>query len=776
MKKLLFLALLTIIAITNGYCQTGAVRGFVYEKNTGEPVIFTNVYLKGTTIGSATDVNGFYNITKVPVGNYTLTITFVGYDTLSVPISISANSIVNKKLYLTESSIKLDEFIVSAERQEMKKSVQVSVTKVTPKQISRLPSVGAEPDLAQYLQVVPGVVFTGDQGGQLYIRGGSPIQNKVLLDGMIIYNPFHSIGLFSVFDADLIRNADIFTGGFNAQYGGRISSVMDITTRDGNKKRFAGKLSGDTFGAKLLFEVPIIKQKENDGMSMSAVGSIKSSYLEHTSKTLYSYANEDGLPFGFTDMYGKVSMNGSNGSKVNVFGFHFTDFVKSYEDVSDLSWESSGIGSNIVLVPQASNVLVTANVAYSNYKIQLQSDDGAPRTSSIGGFNMGLTFTYFFGDDKLDYGFEILGLKTDFSYTTNTQQYVSQVENTSEMAGYAVYKKNFGKLIIEPGFRVQYYASLSELSLEPRFGLKYKFTDKLRLKAAAGFYSQNLIAANSDKDVVNLFYGFLSGPENLPKQFNGEDVTSALQKSRHAILGFEYEINSRLNFNVEGYYKYNDQMSELNRNKILDDEASNAFEPDIYKKDFIIEQGESYGVDFLFKYDYKRLYFWFVYSLGKVTRLGEFVNEENEIEVKTYAPHFDRRHNVNLMASYTFGKDLNWEFSTRWNFGTGFPYTPTSGYYEQINMIDGILSDYISTNGNVAYLLGDINSNRLPSYHRLDVNIKHTIYISDRTEMKITGSITNVYNRQNIFYVDRVKGEKVYQLPILPSIGVSITF
>ncbi len=775
MNKLILFALLTI-AFINGYCQTGVVRGFVYEKNTGEPVIFTNVYLEGTTIGSATDVNGFYNITKVPVGNYTLTITFVGYDTLTVPISISANQIVNKKLFLTESSIKLDEFVVSAERQEMKKSVQVSITKVTPKQISRLPAVGAEPDLAQYLQVIPGVVFTGDQGGQLYIRGGSPIQNKVLLDGMIIYNPFHSIGLFSVFDADLIRNADIFTGGFNAQYGGRISSVMDITTRDGNKKRFSGKLSGDTFGGKLLVEVPIIKQKESGGMSMSVVGSIKTSYLEHTSKVLYSYANEDGLPFGFTDMYGKVSMNGSNGSKVNVFGFHFTDFVKNYQDVSDLSWQSTGIGSNIVLVPQASNILVTANVAYSNYKIRHESKGSAPRTSSIGGFNMGLDFTYFFGNDKLDYGIEILGLTTDFSFTTSTNQRVSQVENTSELAGFVVYKKSLGKLIIEPGFRAQYYASISELSLEPRIGLKYKFTDKFRLKAAAGFYSQNLIAANSDKDVVNLFYGFLSGPENLPKKFNGNDVTSALQKSKHAILGFEYDINTRLSFNVEGYYKFNDQMSELNRNKILDDDASNAFEPDIYKKDFIIEQGEAYGIDFLFKYDYKRIYFWFVYSLGKVTRLGEFLNEDNEIETKTYAPHFDRRHNVNLVASYIFGKDLNWEFSTRWNFGTGFPYTPTAGYYEQINLIDGIMSNYISANGDVAYLLGNINSERLPTYHRLDVNVKYSLYISDRTEMKISGSITNVYNRQNIFYVDRVKGEKVYQLPILPSIGVSITF
>ena len=198
----------------------------------------------------------------------------------------------------------------------------VFVSIITPKEIKQLPSVGGEPDLAQYLQVVPGVVFTGDQGGQLYIRGGSPVQNKVLLDGMIIYNPFHSIGLFSVFDADIIRNADVYTGGFGAQYGGRISSIMDITTRDGNKNRLAGKVSATTFGAKLLLEGPIVKQKEEGGGSSSFIFSLKNSYLNQTSKSLYSYIDTNGLPYKFTDLYGKISLNGNNGSKFNLFGFN----------------------------------------------------------------------------------------------------------------------------------------------------------------------------------------------------------------------------------------------------------------------------------------------------------------------------------------------------------------------------------------------------------------------------------------------------------------------
>jgi len=773
MKKTILILITTFISFTQVYSQSGIIRGFVYEKSSGEPVIFTSVYLKGTNFGAATDVNGFFSISQIPNGNYTLMITFVGYDPLREPATITSNQIITKKLYLTESSIKLDEFIVSAERQEMQKAIHASITKVTPKQINQLPSIGSQPDIAQYLQIVPGVVFTGDQGGQLYIRGGSPIQNKVLLDGMVIYNPFHSIGLFSVIDADLIKNADIFTGGFNAQYAGRISSVMDIRTRDGNKKKMKGKLTGDTFGSKLMLEAPLIKESDGNGMSLTAVGSYKSSYLDKTSKTLYSYANENGLPFGFSDLYGKLSLTGKNGSKVNIFGFNFTDFVKNYQELSDLNWSSYGLGSNIVLIPQGSS-LITANMAFSNYQIEMDTPDDAPRSSGINGFNMGLNFTYFLGDDQLDYGFEILGFRTNFDYQNSFGLEVSQTENTSEMGAFAIYKKNFGKLIIEPGFRVQYYASLSEPSLEPRFGLKYKATDKLRLKAAAGLYSQNLIAANSDKDVVNLFYGFLSGTKMLQDTFDGSEVTSALQKSKHVIFGFEYDINHRLNLNVEGYYKYNNQLTELNRNKIFNEDV--VYAPYLLKENFIIEKGDAYGVDFLLKYDYKQLYIWGVYSLGYSHRTGEFMNTKGEIYTQTYVPHFDRRHNINLMVSYTFGHDLNWEASARWNYGSGFPFTPTKGYYERIPLNNGIESDYITPNGELAYLLGDINSSRLPEYHRLDINIKRAFFIGEWGELQITGSVTNVYDWKNIFYVDRVEMKKVYQLPILPSFGMSFTF
>ena len=350
-NKSLFLILFFFFsALTPLFAQNNIIRGFVYDKETGEPIIFTNVYLYKTSYGAATDENGYFSITRIPDGSYTLMVTFLGYDTLREPVSVKGNTILNRKIYMNKGSFELEGISITAEYTEQRTETRTSVVKITPKQIKQIPTIGGQADLAQYLQVLPGVIFTGDQGGQLYIRGGSPIQNKVTLDGMVIYNAFHSIGLFSVFETDMLRTADIYTGGFNAEYGGRISSVMDLTTRDGNKKRFAGKAGASSFGSNLLLEGPIVKQKSPEDGSSSFILSFKNSYLEQSSKLLYNYIDKDGLPFNYTDLYCKASLNAANGSKLNVFGFNYSDKVE-YEAISDFNWKAYGAGMNFVIIP-----------------------------------------------------------------------------------------------------------------------------------------------------------------------------------------------------------------------------------------------------------------------------------------------------------------------------------------------------------------------------------------------------------------------------------------
>ena len=755
--------------------QNANIRGFVYFKESGEAAIFTSVYLVGTKYGASSDVNGYFSITRVPPGTYNLRVTYLGYDTINQSITVTKpNEIISKKLYLNKASVQLQEINVTAEQSVKETEVNISVNTVTTKEINKIPTVGGEPDLAQYLQVLPGVIFTGDQGGQLYIRGGSPIQNKVLLDGMIIYNPFHSIGLFSVFDADIIKNADIYTGGFNAEHGGRVSSIMDITTRDGNKKRLGGKVSSSTFLSKAILEGPIVKSKDPEQGSNSFILSAKHSYLPYTSKTLYPYADTAGLPFSFTDLYGKISLNAANGSKFNGFGFRFDDQV-NYQAVSDLHWLASGGGGNFVLVPSASPILVQGNFAYTKYAISLVEELGPPRTSDIDGFNMGLDFTYFIGKSEVCYGLEVLGFKTVFDYYNSVNRRISQEQSTTEIAGFLKYKfvsKNT-KLLIEPSFRGHYYASLDNFSPEPRLGMKYNATKKLRFKLASGIYAQNLISATSDRDVVNLFYGFLSGSTNIQETFTEQDgsvrdIKHYLQKANHLIIGAEYDISRFFDINLEVYQKNFTQLTNINRNKLFDDTPSNRDRPDVLKKDLIVETGIARGVDLLMKYDYKQLYVWLVYSLGFVTRYDG---------IQEYPPHFDRRHNVNFVASYVFGKDRNWESSIRWNLGSGFPFTPTQGFFGMIDFYEnGISTDYTTENENLGTIYGDLNTRRLPPYHRLDLTVKRKIETGEFSTLEIAAGVSNAYNRANIFYFDRVQYKRVNQLPILPSLSASWTF
>ena len=190
-KSVLYIFLLGCLSLAQA--QTGTLRGNVYDAETGEPIIYGTLQLTGTSFGTTTDFDGFYILSNIPIGEYQLKASYIGYDSLSVPVTIKENGITYERLNLTTTSVQLSTVSISAEKEKARSEVKVSSLTVTPKRITSLPSIGGQADIAQYLPVLPGIVSTGDQGGQLYIRGGSPVQNKILLDGMTIYNPFHSL-------------------------------------------------------------------------------------------------------------------------------------------------------------------------------------------------------------------------------------------------------------------------------------------------------------------------------------------------------------------------------------------------------------------------------------------------------------------------------------------------------------------------------------------------------------------------------------------------------
>jgi len=218
---------------------------------------------------------------------------------------------------------------------------------------------------------------------------------------------------------------------------------------------------------------------------------------------------------------------------------------------------------------------------------------------------------------------------------------------------------------------------------------------------------------------------------------NGEEARNNIQKATHAVAGLEIDITRELNLNIEGYYKIFNQLINLNRDKQFADEP-----------DYVLEEGDAYGLDVLAKYDYKRWFVWGVYSLAFTNRFdGRTPTPETAV---SYSPHYDRRHNFNFTAAYQMGSKKDWEASVRWNYGQ--------------NGELGIVYDE------------NINTGRLPDYHRLDASLKKNFTFGKNSKLEVVASVTNVYDRNNIFYFDRVRNERIDQLPILPSLGITFSF
>lgn len=760
LKKLLF-ALLTFMSFATLRSQTGDIRGFVYNADNGDRIAGAMVQTLGDSRLVFTDADGYYSLSKMLPGKHVILVTATGYDTSLAEVTVVAGTNSKADHYLKRIT-SLEEVRIEARR---KRDDKITANPIDPKKILKMPSVGGEPDILQYLQIMPGVVFTGDQGGQLYIRGGSPIMNKVTLDGMTIYNPFHSIGLFSVFETDLIRSADVHSAGFGAEYGGRIGAVVDIKTRDGDKKKISGKAGIGTFTSKLLLEGPLKKFSKGNSNS-SFVLSYRNSFLRQSSRLFYQYANPDKLPYNFGDLFAKYSLNSAGGGYANLYGFRFSDNV-DFPNTTSYSWVASGFGAKYLVVPDQSKTRLDGYFLYSKYEINQLEKDGLPRRSGIGGFNIGMNFSYIFKRDQFKWGLEINSFQTDFMLHNSNNRKIEQLESTAEINTFVNYRLQRKKLLVDAGLRWQYYASLADGSLEPRLQARYSPFPFLHFKAAGGFYSQNLLSAISDRDVVNLFYGFLSGPENLPSTFNGEQVTHRLQKSQHAMAGVEWNISKRLTLNSEVFYKYFSQITNINRDKLFTDDQLNRLKPARLRQDFIIETGDAYGADMTLKYENKKWYVWTVYSLTYVNRFdGE----------RTYQPIFDRRHNANILITYNLSKKNPTELSARWNFGSGFPFTQTQGYFEKFDFSQGLSTNYISGNGSLGILYGPLNEGRLPYYHRLDFSAKRTWKLPEGRTFQATFSVTNVYNRANIFYFDRINNVRVDQLPILPALSCNYTF
>lgn len=735
--KLLIIILFTAASFSFSQ-ETGRIRGFVTDSTNGESLPFCNVVIDELKTGASTNDRGIFYLNSVPVGKkYNLTISYIGYKTKSVEVEVIKNQLTDISIQLFPLSIELQTVEKIGEKIVQKNKTDIGVEQISIKQLEYLPK-GIETDVMRSLQNIAGVRSTGDVSARYYVRGGTSDQNLVLLNGVTIYNPFHSLGLFSVIDPDMINSMEFYKGGYSSEFGGRLSSVLNVVSKDGNKKRYSALAAVSLLTAKGLVEGPI--------PNGSFIFTGRKSY---STDVLKKFLNDETVPIDFYDASFKLNYSSSdifNNAKFVVFGFLSSDKIK-YDDPlrEEYSWKNNLFGFEWL---QVYDVPI-----FSRLGISLSNFEGViiPNASALKSRNNQLK------DFSINYDLNIItASKDEMAFGLNIKLLDSKLflenkygveSDLNKFAGnfsfYGKYKflrfEDFGADI---GSRFIITGLNSETSSvpEPRVSFTYRLLPVLALKGAWGIYYQELTAITDESEVISLFEPWIIIPDNMQS-------ASSINYSG----GIEYNLSPEFTFTTEAYYRI------IHNLPIINDKKYKTTDPDL-----VSGKGESYGFEFTSKYSDRALNVTASYTLSWAYK---------EVNNYLYYPKYDTRNAVNFSMDYNFGG--GWIASSTWTYYSGLPFTQITGIYDKF-YFNNLLDPYGQNGQFQPYqILGDKNIERLPQYHRLDLGItKRTEFNFMNIELGL--NIINVYNRENIFYYQRDSGKRVNMLPFLISGTVKI--
>lgn len=742
-RRLLALALVCL-ALPAAAQSTG-LRGFVTGADDGQPLIGATILAQplegGDARGSATDLDGLYVIPRLDPGRYVVRVSYVGYATRADTLDLEGG-ILSYDVAL-EAVDEGFEVVVESERTGGGARVTAGVQAIDPRDIDIVPAPDVSGDLATYLTTSPGVVTTGDRGGQLFIRGGEPSQNQVLIDGMTLYQPFHVLGFYSAFPSDILAGADLYAGGYPSRYGGQVSSVLDIQTRNGNKQAFAAAASVAPFVSAARLEGPIA-----EGVA-SFVVSGRQSVIEQGASRLV----DRDLPFTFGDVFGKVHAVISPSAQISFQGIHTYDRGTIGEDVGggvpdEVRYQNTAVGMRFLYLPTVSalraEILVNAS--------ELDSEQGLDpirnlpvRQSAIGRLSSEAHLTYYLPNVDI-YG----GL---FVRTNRLVSSLDQVGSTpereffTESGVYLEPELRIGGLAVRAGARIQSYPNAGRTYVEPR--ARAVFTaGRHELSAAGGLYHQEVIGVNDRRDVANVFTAWTRARDN--------EVPSAW----HAVAGYRVSPVPGLEFVVEGYYKYLENL------QVAEWSAFPRFTTDTQPA-----TGEVLGLDTRLEVRAGDLYGYVSYGLSEVTYDAQGPNLElwYGTEELRYNPPHDRRHQLNALVS---GTVLGIDLAARFSFGSGLPFTQALGFdrYIPVDNPPNVLQEA----GLQRVIYERPYGGRLPTFHRLDLSADRTFALRPGLDLTVQGSLINAYDRRNLFYYDTFTLRRVDQLPLIPSFGLKL--
>ena len=784
------IAAILVVSAADAVAQKYTVSGYLTDAASGESLISAALLDRTSGQGTVSNNYGYYTLT-LPAGELSLEYSYIGYETVTMSFRLTRDTVI--QVALQPSPTTLSGAAVSASRSETGvRGVQMSAIEVPVHQIQRVPALAGEVDVIKAIQLLPGVQSGTEGSAGLYVRGGGPDENLLLLDGVPIYNVNHMMGFFSVFNADAIKNVTLYKGSFPARFGSRLSSILDIRMKDGNDQEIHGSASLGLLSAKFNLEGPIVREKTTFNLSA------RRTYYDILAQPVFMWLNRDSQDQGmggyyFYDINAKLTHRFSNQDKLYVSYYMGDDQVyarvrmntETEKDRMKLGWYWGNIvGSVRWNHVFGSRLFVNTTVNYTQYRHKLDADvqHYEREKDPTGTFKLGYNSLIndlsaaadfeFNPSPRHDVRFGGTFIRHTFKPSVNTVHYEDRTEGmemvqdttfgdqnlyTSEAAVYV--EDNWTPvqwLKINAGLRFSLYAAGTRTyaSLEPRLGLRLLFTDHLSMKASYSEMSQSVhMLSNSN----------ISMPTDLwvPATDRIEPM-----RARQAAAGVFYELGP-VDLSVEGYWKGMDNLLEYR------DGASFLGSSTGWEEKVASGRGWAYGVEFLAQKKTGRLTGWIGYtwsrSMRQFDRAGNVINFGRPFPAK-----YDRRHDLSVVASYEFSKKF--DVSATFVYGTGLC---GSLALQTINVPPGY--NFNSSSFTRPYpvdYLESRNNYRMPSYQRLDLGVNFHRFFRSGRHRTINVSVYNAYNRNNPFLVYRV-GQSLKQLsifPVMPSVSYTFYF
>jgi hypothetical protein len=723
------------------------LSGFVRDSEDGETIPFCTVAIRQLSVGTATNSSGYYAVTGLPPGTHIVSFIHIGYtdrkDTIVVADTTSAD--IRLDVRMRSEAVDIGQgVLITTERERDEQALQSSFLSLQPTDISEMPAL-VESDLLRSLQLLPGIQAASDISSGLYVRGGGPDQTLILLDGIPVYNPSHAFGFFSTFSPEAIKDVNLYKGAYPAPYGGNLGAVLEVSNREGNRERFAGKGAVSLISAQLALEGPV--------GTGSWMVSGRRTYLDPLLAAIRS-AGKDVPGYYFYDFNGKInqSLGASDALLISAYlGQDDLNFDLEDDTFFNIRW------GNTTLTSQWTHIFSPAvfgrfTAAYSKYDSKTAAtifDTPVSFNNSIGDLTFKGDVDYFASSaHNLSGGLALTRYDFNFDQSFNSQDQIDLQETPRLLTSYLQDDWQLDVLTqVRLGVRATYFSEGSRWNVMPRYSVSRTVAPNVRLKLGGGAYRQYLQQVTTE--------GFSGGDFWVPL-----DETVKPGRALQTVFGAEWEPSRRYQMTVEVYYNDLDDLVLLDNNTAADNQDTSS--DDVFKSG---GSGHATGMEWFVQRRTGPLTGWIGYTLGRTRRTFPELNEG-----RSFAPKYDRRHDFKTALTYRRGP---WRYGANFVYATGQAFTPASARYTLRSPATGSIEDYV--------LPASRNSARLLPYHRMDVSLRRSFSLWG-SEKEWYLQISNLYSRRNEWFVQydtddpNTEPKVVKQLPILPTFGMKFEF